>query len=185
MNGSSMQKSFIKILTLFCLLYSLTSKAQANKEIKITEVITLSDSVPSSELLKRAVNWVKIENPKYGKSSGVTTGSKAECVATFSVKPKELNPECDYTGKITMKVIIECKDSKYRYTVNQMKHTSTSGNTSGGELENVVPSCGSMAMSEVIWKKLKGEALKYAGSIASNIKETMKVASDDLGKEDW
>ena len=73
-------------------------------ETKISEVVN-TDSLPSSELLQRAVNWVKIESNRYGKTSGITTGSKAECTATFPVKPKDLNPVVDYTGKIQMKVI--------------------------------------------------------------------------------
>ena len=100
------------------------SDAPAKKdETKVSEVIS-TDSVSSSELLKRAVHWVKLESTLYGKTGGITTGSKAECLITFRVKPKELNPQCDYTGKITMKVIIECKDSKYRYTITHIQHIS-------------------------------------------------------------
>ena len=38
--------------------------AQKKTETKLTEVIT-TDSLPSSELLKRAVNWIKVESIKY------------------------------------------------------------------------------------------------------------------------
>src|SRR4051812_43005759 len=84
--------------------------AKKKAETKMTEVIP-TDSAGAGELLKRAVNWIKLENYQYKKSSGTTTSSKAECTASFPVKPKELNPEVDYTGKIVMKVVIECKDS--------------------------------------------------------------------------
>jgi hypothetical protein len=153
-------------------------------ETKFSEVVN-TDSLPSTELLQRAVNWVKIESNRYGKTSGVTTGSKAECTATFPVKPKELNPEVDYTGKIHMKVTIECKDNKYKYTVSQIKHVSTSGKTTAGSIDNKVPECGSMAMGDLVWKKLKGEALRGAGVVVEDIKEGMKKSSADSGKEEW
>src|SRR4051812_30676350 len=82
------------------------------KETKLTEVIT-TDSASSAELLKRAVHWVKIESARYGKTNGVSAGTKAECTVTFPVKPKELNPTCDYEGKVTMRVAIESKDNRY------------------------------------------------------------------------
>jgi hypothetical protein len=153
-------------------------------ETKLTEVI-MTDSVPSSELLKRAVNWIKVESDKYKKSSGTTASNKAECSASFPVKPKQLNPEVDYTGKITMKVVIECKDSKYRYTVSDIKHLSKNGTTSGGSVDNRIPECGSNAMNELVWKKLKGEALKVAGQVALDLKEGMTRLSTDVPSDEW
>jgi len=158
-------------------------KEPKKAEFKISEVITL-DSVPSSEFLKRAVNWVQTDNPRYVKTSGVTTGNKVECKIVFKVRPKELNPQPDYTGTITMHVSIECKDNKYRYIINKVKHTSTSGKASGGDITNPVPDCGSMVMNDLTWKKLRGEAIKYANSIASEIKSEMFKPSSTK-KDDW
>jgi hypothetical protein len=84
-----------------------------------------------------------------------------------------------------MRVIIECKDNKYKYTVDHIKHVSTSGKTSLGSIDNIIPECGSMIMPDLTQKKLKGEALKYAGSIASEIKLSMKKSSDEVEKGDW
>jgi hypothetical protein len=103
----------------------------------------------------------------------------------FPVKPKELNPQCDYTGKIVMKVLIECKDNKYKYTVSGIKHLSTGGKTSAGSVDNIVPECGSMIMPDITWKKLKGEALARAGTIAGDLKEGMKILSTATEKEEW
>ena len=153
-------------------------------ETKVSEVIT-TDSLPVSEILKRAVNWVKTESTLYGKTNGVTTGSKAECIVTFHIKPKELNPQCDYTGKITMKVVIECKPSKYRYTITHIQHISTGGSTSGGSIDNAIPDCGTMAIVTLTRKKLKGDALANAASVATKIKEKMKVSSADAEKDGW
>ncbi|PBQ33491.1 hypothetical protein CNR22_17480 [Sphingobacteriaceae bacterium] len=159
----------------------------ANKKVetKITEVIP-TDSLAGGELVKRAVAWIKVESLKYKKSAGTTTGTKVECVASFPVKPKELNPQVDYTGKVTMKVVIECKDSKYRYTISDIKHISKSGNVNGGSVDNVVPDCGSMGMNDIIWKRLKGEMMRGAGLVASDLKVGMSViATDKKAEDEW
>ena len=177
------------LLFLFSLSFSAQEAAEGEgpkkkEETKFTEVVN-TDSLPPGELLKRAVNWVKLEQDGYTKSAGVTTGTKAECNVAFPVKPKDLNPQCDYTGKILMKVLIECKDNKYKYTVSHIKHVSAGGKTSGGSVDNIVPECGSMVMPDITWKKLKGEALARAGSIAADIKEGMKKSSSESEKEEW
>jgi hypothetical protein len=159
-------------------------KLKKKEDTKITEVIN-TDSVSASELLKRAVNFVKLESIKYSKTNGVTTGSKAEFTANFPVKPKSLNPETDYTGKLSMKVAVECKDNKYRYTITQLKHISLNGRTSGGSIDNEVPECGSMGMSDVTWKKLKGEMLKGANVVLADLKEAMQKSSDEGNKDEW
>lgn len=159
------------------------SKGKPKKETKYTETIP-TDSVPATELLKRAVNWVKLDAPKYDKLNGVTTTAKAECVASFTVKPKELNPPCDYTGTVTMKVLVECKDNKYRYTISTIKHVSKSGKTTGGSIDNIVPECGSMIMSDIQWKKIKGEAIKCANFLITDLKEAMFLDSKGYG-DDW
>lgn len=158
--------------------------AKKKVETKLTEVIP-TDSVAASELLNRAVAWIKVESPKYKKTSGTTTSNKAECSASFPVKPKELNPEVDYTGKITMKVVIECKDSKYRYTVSEIKHISKKGNTTGGSIDNSVPDCGSMAMNDLVWRKLKGEALNVAAKVVLDLKEGMNKIGEPVKEEEW
>ena len=158
--------------------------AKKKPETKLTEVIT-TDSLPASELVKRGINWIKVESNLYKKTTGTTNGNKVECVVSFPVKPKDLNPEVDYTGKITMKVVIECKDAKYKYTVSEIKHISKSGNTNGGSIDNAVPECGSMAMHDLTWKKLKGEALRGAGQVVMDLKEGMQKASTDVPASDW
>jgi hypothetical protein len=187
-------KKYTQVLIIsFLVMFNVSAFSQENTEAdapkkkvetKISEVVN-TDSLPSSELLQRAVNWVKIESNRYGKTSGITTGSKAECTATFPVKPKDLNPVVDYTGKIQMTVIIECKDNKYKYTVSQIKHVSISGKTTAGSIDNKVPECGSMAMGDIVWKKLKGEALRGAGLVVEDLKEGMKKPSAEAGKEEW
>jgi hypothetical protein len=158
--------------------------AKKKTETKLMEVVP-TDSLPAIELVKRAEAWVKGESPKYKKSSVTTSGGKVECEASFPVKPKELNPEVDYSGKISMKVIIECKDSRYRYTVSDIKHISKSGNTNGGSIDNQVPECGSMAMTDIVWKKLKGEALKGASQVVTDLKAGMSVEPTQEKPDEW
>lgn len=158
--------------------------AKKKPETKLTEVIP-TDSLAASDLSKRAIAWMKVESDKYKKTNATTTGSKVECIASFPVKPKELNPEVQYTGKVTMKVVIECKDSKYRYTVSEIKHISKSGNVNGGSIDNDVPECGSMAMNDLIWKKLKGEMLRGAAQVVVDLKAGMAVAPTEEKKDEW
>jgi hypothetical protein len=127
---------------------------------------------------------VKDDVPKYDKTNGVTTSGKAECVATFTVKPKVINPAVDYTGTVTMKVVIECKDNKYRYTVSGITHKSKTGQTTGGSIDNIVPECGSMVMSDIEWKKIKGEAIKCVNLTITDLKEAMIKDSKGFG-DDW
>src|SRR4051812_34325067 len=88
------------LLVANCQILSAQTPKKTN-EFNITETIKTLSS-PSAELLKRAIYWVKIENDGYNKIAGITTSSKAECTVAFPVKQDDLNPECDYTGKITM-----------------------------------------------------------------------------------
>lgn len=146
--------------------------------------VVFTDSVPATNLAKRAVNWVKVESPRFKKSMGVATGTKAECLATFKIKAKELNPNPDFTGIITMHVTIECKDNKYRYSITKMKHTAINGKASGGDINNVIPDCGSMTMPDLIWKRIKGEAFKSATMVISELKEGMAKIGD-TSKDEW
>lgn len=151
-------------------------------ETKFSEVVFL-DSLPSKTILERAINWAKIENPRYTKTNRVSSGTRVECVATFTTKPKQLNPEFDYTGKISMKVSIEVKDGRYRYVIYNIQHKSDSGKVNGGSIDNLVPESGSMAMDDITWKKLKGEAIRNAQIVVNDIKEFM--SKDNTNNDEW
>lgn len=195
----------MKVSNLFCasvlFLSATTLFAQEppkKDEKKFQEVITMvADPLPSvpnadgslpvdtgapkpmaqSEILKRAVNWVKLENKKYTKATGVTSGSKAECIATFAYKPKELNPQADVQGTFSMHVSIEAKDGKYRYTISKITHNAKTAEYTGGDVNNDVPKCGSMLLPPDLWKRIRSEALKNVGIVIEDLKEGMKRAS--------
>lgn len=140
----------------------------------------------ASEILKRAVNFVKAENKKYTKGNGVTTGSKAECVVTFNYKPKELNPAADVQGSITMHVSIDAKEGKYRYTISKISHNAKNAEYTGGDIYNEVPKCGSMKLPPDMWKRIKSEAFKQSGILANDIKEAMKISSTTpVNSDEW
>jgi len=84
-----------------------------------------------------------------------------------------------------MKVLIECKNSKYRYTISEVRHISKSGTASGGLVENEVPECGSMGMTDIVWKKLRGEALAGAAKVAADLKIGMSTIIAEVKDEEW
>ncbi|MBL7936395.1 MAG: hypothetical protein JNM51_11380 [Bacteroidia bacterium] len=194
----------MKLTTLFyaiVILFSinrLSAQETKKEENKIQEVININadavsmppnadGSIPVdtnppkgmavSEILKRAVNFVKIESKKYTKGNGVTTGSKAECVVTFTYKPKELNPVADVQGTITMHVSIDAKEGKYRYTISKITHNAKNSEYTGGDVYAEVPKCGSMKMPPDIWKRIKSEALKQSTVLVADLKEAMQISS--------
>ena len=186
---------------------NLSAQEPKKEEKKIQEVIemvadpappsTLADGtvvedtsgakpMAASEILKRAVNFVKIETPKYTKGNGVTTGSKAECVATFAFKPKELNPQADVQGTFTMHLSIDAKEGKYRYTISKITHNAKNAEFSGGDIYNEVPKCGSMKLPSDLWKRMRSEALKNSALLATDLKTAMKRSSSDpVDKDEW
>jgi hypothetical protein len=140
----------------------------------------------SAEILKRAVNYVEIETPKYIKGNGVSTSSKAECLATFVYKAKELNPQADANGVFTMHISIDAKEGKYRYTISKINHVAKNPEFSGGDVYSEFPKCGSMKIPPELWKKLCSQALKHAAFLVSDLKEAMKIPSNkNLKGEEW
>lgn len=148
----------------------------------VSEVI-IKDSVPAKDLLARATTWAKKKHPKYEKINAVGGTTKVELDVDFYIKPKELNPPHDYTGKILMHIKIEIKDGKYKYTINQVKHIADNGKNSGGDITKDIPECGTMFLPDMTWKKIKGEAVKDVYIVIEDIKDAMstpvKVVSED------
>ena len=186
---------------------NLSAQEAKKEEKKIQEVVTimadpialppdaegniLTDTNPPkgmavSEILKRAVNFVKLESTKYTKGNGVTTGSKAECVVTFNYKPKELNPVADVQGTITMHVSIDAKEGKYRYTISKLSHNAKNADYTGGDVYSEVPKCGSMKLPPELWKRIRSEAFKQCGIITNDIKEAMLISSSKpVNADEW
>ena len=193
---------------LFCVsITNLSAQELKKDEKKIQEVITImadpvslppneDGSIPvdtnpqkgmnASEILKRAVNFVKTESSKYTKGNGITAGSKAEFIATFNYKPKELNPEADVQGTITMHLSIEAKEGKYRYTISKINHNAKNSYFTGGDVFSEIPKCGSMTIPSALWKRIKSEALKQSGVLANDLKEAMKISSSTpVNSDEW
>lgn len=199
-----------------CLLWSSMSNAQEQKqeqkndEHKIQEVVTITADpvtvppapdgslppadtssaikpMPQTEIIKRAVNYIKTETSKYTKSNGVNVASKAECTVTFNYKPKELNPQADVEGTFTMHVSIEAKDGKYRYSISKVLHNAKNDAYSGGNVYNEVPKCGSMKMPPELWHRIQSEAKKSTTIVINDIKEHMKRPANAITEksDEW
>ena len=139
---------------------------------------------PQAELLKRAQNWYTLKTKKFIKSGGTNSGKSVSCSATFTFKQKVLNPENDVDGKISMDIIIEAKEGKYRYTVKNIKHIATKKGMSGGDIYLEVPEAGSMAITDRTWKHIRSESFAYAKILTDDLKAVMKEESN-TGKEEW
>lgn len=164
---------------------------EAQPAKKDAEGNEIADTLPPppasvSEILKRAVNFVKIESSKYTKANGVTTGTKAEFVASFPYKPKDLNPQADVQGSFTMHVSVEAKDGKYRYTISKITHVAKNPEFTGGDVYQEVPKCGSMKLPNDLWKHLRSDALKNAAMVATDLKAFMKKpSSEPINPDEW
>lgn len=139
---------------------------------------------PKAEVLKRAQNWYTLKNDKIKKSNGTNSGEKVSCNLTFPFKQKVLNPVDDVDGTISMDLIIEAKEGKYRYTIKNIKHKAARAGMSGGDVYAVVPECGSMRVSDKTWKLIKKEAFINAQIVAEDLKEKMNKEVDSK-KDDW
>jgi hypothetical protein len=139
---------------------------------------------PISELVKRANNWSKFKNNKYKKVNAVNSGSNITVTAEFPYKQKVLNPENDVDGSITMDVIIEAKDGKYRYTIKNIKHKANKPGMSGGDIYLQVPECGSMKINEQTWKHIKSAAFTDIAIVQDELKAKMKEDGDKK-KDEW
>ncbi len=137
-----------------------------------------------AELSKRAGNWTKAKNKKYRKDNVANSGNTITCVAVFVYKPKELNPVCDVEGEISMDVIIECKEGKYRYTIKNIQHTSRNPNVNGGDIYKDVAECGSIALNDMAWKQIKSAALSDANQLAQDLKAKMNEPGEGK-KDEW
>src|ERR1700741_5538182 len=140
---------------------------------------------PVAELAKRAGNWTAVKNKKFTKTNISNTGSNITVTATFPYKPKELNPVNDLEGEISMEVLIECKEGKYRYTVHKMMHKAKKGESSGGDVFNDIPACGSMNLNSVTWKQIRSIALADANVVVQELKAKMTEAGTQPKKGEW
>jgi len=140
---------------------------------------------PSSEIAKRAANWLKAKSTKYTKANGSNTGSTVTCNITFVFKQKMLNPENEADGKITMDVVIDVKEGKYRYTLKNIKHIGDKPAISGGSIYEKVPECGSMNISDLTWKQIKSASYGDIQIVVDDLKAAMKQDGNKPKKDEW
>ena len=174
---------FAFIITMMSHLSAQQTAAITDEGFTITEIV-IKDSVPAKDLIKRATHWAQKKTPRYEKINAIGGASKIEADVEFKIKPKELNPSHDYSGKIIMHVKIEVKDNKYKYTINKVRHIADNGKNSGGDISKDIPECGTMFLPELTWKKIKGEAIKYANVVAEEIKDVMSSPVKEIS-DDW
>lgn len=140
---------------------------------------------PAGEIAKRANNWYNAKTKKYVKANGANSGSTVNCNVTFVYKQKVLNPENDVDGHITMDVIIDAKEGKYRYTIKNIKHKANKEGNSGGDIYLKVPEAGSMKIVDLTWKHIRSAAFADIQMVVDDLKAKMKEDGDAKKKDDW
>ncbi len=140
---------------------------------------------PSSEIAKRAGNWLKAKSAKYTKANGSNTGNTVTCNITFPFKQKVLNPENEADGQITMDVVIDVKEGKYRYTLKNIKHKGDKAEISGGSIYEKLPECGSMKINDLTWKHIKSASYGDIQNVVDDLKAIMKQDGDKPKKDEW
>jgi hypothetical protein len=142
--------------------------------------------VPASvqELKKRGTAWMAKKNKHFKKLDATGGGDFVECTVSWMYHTKALNPQAPVDGTITMTLIIDCREGKYRYTISNIKHNATNVNFSGGDCYEEIPACGTMKLPTPEWKKIRSFAMQKANQIAFNLKEFMREAVKDK-KNDW
>ncbi|HWY13241.1 MAG TPA: hypothetical protein VN026_18055 [Bacteroidia bacterium] len=140
---------------------------------------------PAAEILKRAQNWYTIKPEKFTKSAGTNNGNSVCCNLQFPFKQKILNPEADIDGSISMDLTIDAKEGKYRYTIKNIRHKANKAGMSGGDIYLNIPECGSMYVSDKIWKQIRSEAFGNAQIVIDDLKTMMNREVADSKKDDW
>lgn len=172
---------------------TVAEKGKKGKKIPVvveTPVEEIPDTLPplmpapQAEILKRAQNWYTLKTKKFIKAGGTNSGKSVSCNATFVFKQKNLNPENDVDGKITMDILVEAKEGKYRYTVKNIKHVAIKKGMSGGDIYLEVPEAGSMAITDRTWKHIRSESFAYAKILTDDLKTVMKQEGNS-DKEEW
>ena len=139
---------------------------------------------PISEIAKRAENWTKAKAVKFKKVNASNNGSTIQCVAVFPYKQKQLNPENLVDGEITMDVIIEAKEGKYRYTIKNIRHKASKEGMSGGDIYLQVPECGSMKITDQTWKHIRSAAFADIQLVVDDLKAKMNQEGAKK-KDEW
>jgi hypothetical protein len=84
-----------------------------------------------------------------------------------------------------MNVNIDWKEGRYRYTINKIEHKAKRGVSTGGDVFEKVPACGSMKLDDIVWKQIKSVALENAKTVANDIKSIMAKPFNAENKDDW
>ena len=74
------------------------------------------------------------------------------------------------------------KDGRYKYIITDINH-SNPGGSSGGNIINEKPECGTFYMTKKQWIKLKIQAEEKISSMASNLKQF--ISEDENSEDEW
>lgn len=81
-------------------------------------------------------------------------------------------------GYIEFQFLVQCKDGRYKYTINSFVHKNHN-EAAGGYLSNEKPACGTFFMPRKMWANIKMEANTDVNQLIDNLEKQMKNNSSD------
>jgi len=184
-----MTHNLFKFKTLF-LFFILTIHGNNFAKGIYTEIVTLTDSIDHKILYSAAREWVA---KTFVSANDVVQLADADA-SKIIVKgcTEELNKvglHILYPGRIHFTLTIQCKNGRYKYTVDNIIHKAvhpkTGDNMDYGPVSAAEPYGGfgpSGRITRKGWDSVKEQADKLIESIIFSLKKAMKKATQ---KEDW
>lgn len=172
---------------IFVLLVLITYNVTAQDSTFTISKVVKVDSVLKEALYTRAKLWIATS---YNSAQNVIQLDDKEnntivVKALFSVTASAGLMSRQEEGLVKYTLTIQCKDGRYKYTLEDFIHECTVGYGSGGNLNNKKPDCGNFSLPKAGWEDIKSQAVSYANHLELSIEEGMNNSPKTSKSNDW
>ncbi len=181
----------MKILLSFILCFvGATLSAQESQianPLTYSEVIHV-DGVSADELFTKGRAWFATA---YNDSKSVLQMAENSRLIGKAVQPFSLYggfAAGNLTVRVTYNLSIECRDGRYKYTINNVVARSSSGWANFGPItiaENYKEKGAGAKTMNKLWKDLKSEFSAFQLILITSLKEAMNNNPRQVAEEDW
>lgn len=152
-----------------------------------TEIISL-DSISAENIYNRARFFV-VNNFSSAKTVTDLSDDKLHTIVLKAYTTTHFKSWAGIfeAGGFNYTLKIYCKDGRYKYEISDLIHTGiydAVNNSSGGEIENVKPACGTMRISKGQWDYIKKDCISNIEAIIKMLKQSM-LDKSEMEKKDW